>query len=637
MNQSRGFSRKNVLTTAYLVFFLPLLGMVAYQATFIRTVDVEDGVEVSREEFSAPNLQPHHRNRGSEYIMWAQNESYQHYCRNHFLPDKEWGRRLAPLVDKVEVKRIVAGWAIPDLKLVPTIAIFNKSHTESFGISDMPDGSIMKASHMSGRVSRIVNGTFTCFKMCAGLGNKPIRKEEGARERFQGILKKMLKAKMRRHNEPQYEFINPTVILEEQLDMSKFRDVTYWYVSAGVPVFVSMECQEPNTTVLHRNFYNADFEMLEMKFLRNPCSVPVAKPGAWDKMRNIVHELGKRLPKEIVRIDLYSSDDEVYFSEFTYTGYACQKRFTPWIAGGLLSALHGDTVDPGIVSPQYVKDTIQGHSWSYAPMHGLSLIPENASSHPSPVDLCSAIYSEMDAELQEHCLGKLRPNAAKVPFRCIVSNDIGDHEHRHASLTFIGAVKYPTFSDLMKRVDWDRAIILIALICYFTYNQIGTKHHQNQYRNNAMYLFVMSIYMYLFTDHNGYLSKNSLFDVVYESFRAFRAVHPMSSPFICLSHFVTYWFKIASWRSKSLRNLLFWQLCVELVSASTNEFAHHFEDLDHVRCMRLSFIHQMQNYVIDELIRTYIVPPFFVYLYLLPTFLFHWAGILIMSMVSLIF
>ncbi|KAL3935149.1 MAG: hypothetical protein SGBAC_009277 [Bacillariaceae sp.] len=390
-------------------------------------------------EFSAPNLQ-RHRNRNSEYIMWAQDESYQQYCRNSFLSDEDWARNVAPLVDKVAAKRIVTEWNIPDLKIVPTLRIFNKSHTRTFDASDMPDGSIMKASHMSGRVSRIVNGTFTCFKMCAKVGTIPIHKEEeGATERFRRILNGMLNARMK-GKEPQYKFITPSIILEEQLNMSKFRDVTYWYVSGGVPVFVSMECQEPNTTALHRNFYTEDFQMLDMKFVRNRCSVPIAKPGAWDKMRNIAHELGRHLPKEIVRIDLYSSDDEVYFSEFTFTGNACKGRFTPWVAGGLLSALYEGRVNPNIIEPQYVKDTIQGHSWSYAPMHGLALIPENASSHPSPVDLCSTIYNENGAKLQEHCLGTLRPNAEEVPFRCIVSNDVGDHEHRHASLTFIGAL-----------------------------------------------------------------------------------------------------------------------------------------------------------------------------------------------------
>ncbi|CAJ1969438.1 unnamed protein product [Cylindrotheca closterium] len=572
--------------------------------------------------------------------MWAQNESYQQYCRNHFLSNRDWGRSLAPLVDKVAAKRIVTEWDIPDMKIVRTIAVFNKSHTKTFGISDMPEGSIMKVSHMSGRVARIVNGTFTCFKMCGGLGKKPIPLEEGKTERFRGILNGMLNARMRGKGgkETQYKFIEPAVVLEEQLNMSEFRDVTKWYISSGVPVFVAMECKQNNSKVTQRNFYTEDFQMLDaMTYLTEHCSVPIAKPGAWDKMRNIVHELGKRLPNQITRIDLYASDHEVYFSEFTYTGSACQGRFVPWVSGGLLSALYEGRVNPDIITPQYVKDTIQGRSWSYSPMHGLALIPQNASSHPSPVDLCSAIYSENDAELQEHCLGKLQGVVTEFPLRCIASNYIGDREHRHASLTFIGVLKYPTFSALVQRVDWDRAIVLIALICYLTYNQIGTKHQQDQYRNNAIYLFIMSIYMYLSTNHNGYFSQISVFDVVHQSFQAFKAVHPTSSPFICLSHFAVYWFNIASWRSKSLRNLLFWQLCVELVSASTDEFAHHFEDLNHVRCMRLSFIHRMQNYVIGELIRKYVVPAIFVYLYLLPAFLFHWAGVLIASVLSPIF
>ena len=175
-------------------------------------------------------------------------------------------------------------------------------------------------------------------------------------------------------------------------------------------------------------------------------------------------------------------------------------------------------------------------------------------------------------------------------------------------------------------------MMLLIAIGITTWYRIGTKYQSNQYINNLLYLIVLTIYYY-FTRSNttmGLISPNFSFRrIVYESYKTFTVVHPIheSSQLICISHFVTYWFKIASWQSKSIRNLLIWQLLVETVSCFANEYTHaNFEESTTTRCIRMAFITNTQHYIVDDMIRTYILPPFLVYGYLLPNFILYWIG-----------
>jgi hypothetical protein len=86
--------------------------------------------------------------------------------------------------------------------------------------------------------------------------------------------------------------------------------------------------------------------------------------------------------------------------------------------------------------------------------------------------------------------------------------------------------------------------------------------------------------------------------------------------------------KSSFWRAKSVRNMLFWQLMVETISASADEYAHHLEGLNTVRCMRVAFIGNVKHFAVDDVIRVCILPAFFVYGYLLPKFIMHWSSAL---------
>ena len=49
------------------------------------------------------------------------------------------------------------------------------------------------------------------------------------------------------------------------------------------------------------------------------------------------------------------------------------------------------------------------------------------------------------------------------------------------------------------------------------------------------------------------------------------------------------------------------------------------EHQDVVHCTRVAFKESAKRYAFDDLIRAYVLPPFFVYGYLLPKFIWFWA------------
>lgn len=272
-------------------------------------------------------------------------------------------------------------------------------------------------------------------------------------------------------------------------------------------------------------------------------------------------------------------------------------------------------------SAEYVEQAIGNMSWALVPMDQIRLIPSDAQLFPSPVDLCLGLVKKQGGnETSLHyaaCIDAAR-EVVESPLRCVIVGQSGE------TVVPIGAEQVPTFWSVMERVDCGLAIAVLAAVCLLTYFRIGVKHQPNQYRNNFFYLVVMAIIIYFTTPNTGFFSPNSIMTIVQESYRAFTIVHTMSSPWISLSHFATYWFKVAAWRSKSLRNMLFWQLLVEIVSAPVNEYAHHTEELNEIRCMRMAFINSAKHYAFDDMIRVYVLSPFFVYGYLLPKFLYHW-------------
>ena len=148
-------------------------------------------------------------------------------------------------------------------------------------------------------------------------------------------------------------------------------DVSYWFTSNGRPVFVSIQCIPAESgigTRIERAFVNLDFDKLNLSLGNNPpCPDGLMRPSNWDKQVEVATALAKRVTG-ILRIDLYAGEENIFFSEFTYTTAFCGRKmgFKPRVADGLLHALQYGVIDPAMATPEFVKRRhILGSSYSY--------------------------------------------------------------------------------------------------------------------------------------------------------------------------------------------------------------------------------------------------------------------------------
>lgn len=547
-------------------------------------------------------------------------------------------------MDKAHAKTLVAAMDIEGLKIPRTYALYDKKSIGQLTVAKLrqiPQPYIIKATHMSGEVSRVKDGRLTCVKGCDLSSSVPIGKKALAKVRKRS-LRGLATDFTLLYNETQYALrtdtlpngrgLHPQIIIEEDIQVDDVTaDVSFWYAAAGRPLFVSVQCSPTGAgdlgTTKERAIFSTDFRRLNMSLMRPPCPGQKVKPRNWAKQVEVATALAAGAPGP-VRIDLYASERDIYFSEYTYTTSFCKPSagFRPRVADGLIHAVQRGAIDPARATPELVRSIIHDTSWVYLTLVRDRMVhPEASRAFPSPVDLCEHVANDHAAYEQRNwqgdatvtrCLAATK-EAATAELRCVVGPD--------DDLTVLTDDKRPTLAAVMAHVDWGRSLALLFAVVATTLTNAGTARRANQYVNNVLYLVVMVLVVRL--TQSGVLGTfyHSPIDVARQSFAAFAYVHPMASPGIALCHFATYWFLIAAWRSKSPRNLLMWQLLYETVTAGVNEFAHLVENQDVVHCTRVAFKESAKRYAFDDLIRAYIVPPFFVYGYLLPKFIWFWA------------
>jgi TupA-like ATPgrasp len=188
-----------------------------------------------------------------EFVLWSTEETYFRHCRQAMLRNRTWGEQRAPLADKIQAKHLAREWS-PSVKIVPTLAIFDSKNISSFTLDrlrDIPQPFVIKPAHGQGGVAIVQNDTYQIIKrMVRGLINPtpkvPLHGLD-AESYHQRLLNVTMPYQFSDGGEMQYEFLQPRILVEQALDMGLFRDVTYWYMVNGAPVFVSMECSGTTT------------------------------------------------------------------------------------------------------------------------------------------------------------------------------------------------------------------------------------------------------------------------------------------------------------------------------------------------------------------------------------------------------
>jgi hypothetical protein len=573
--------------------------------------------------YSPPLQEPEPMSR----MPFTENMTFNGECQSSKLWNATWGKTVAPWVDKIESKTLVEHMGLP-IKLARTITVYDANNITNFTATTMYQlpNSVIKPTQFSGHVARVHNNDYFCFK-CRRKVKKHFRMD-GQRSNLHlahtEALNNMLFSlenvplKYFAEREAQYENLTHRIIVEEYVPAMETMSEYHWWIVNGQPVFICVRCDQEG----HRlgSYFSSSFRELEIGGAMDKCK-DVNKPKTWDRMLSIVKKMGEQIPG-VVCIDLYANDQDVYFSEFTFTRKRCETFFQPIVADALLYSMSNGLVESHLVTSDYVEKTIADRSWVH-----VYLKPEEpslrakqgliASGYPSSLDLCR----NQTVDTVANCTLKTEP-LMHFPLHCVVTIN--------NEISTIGQWKTRTVNLILARIDWRWAFGIAGLWFYLKKRANGAKKEREHHQvwNCFTYLALVVIYKSQQDHFSGLLAPTPLWNTFIQSYEIFTIVHPVTSPAIAFSHFGTYWIAIAAFRARSLRAMLIWWFCYEIVTAFVNEFFHYGEDDDSVRCMRISFIQHAKQYAINDVIRVYLLPPFFVYGYLLPKMMLHWCGFL---------
>lgn len=210
------------------------------------------------------------------------------------------------LVDKYEVRDIVKE-RLGEEYLVPLLGVWDQ--VEDIDFDKLPDQFVLKPTHTSGNV-------YICRDK-KDLDENKIRrllKEWLAREYYWG------------NREWPYKNVKPRIIAEKMID-DHIVDYKF-YCFDGVPklLYLSQGLEDHATAGI--SFF--DMNLKRLPFRRSdyrPFTADVAKPCNFDEMVRIAGVLSKGF--KFMRIDLYSVNNKIYFSEFTFHPCAGYMPFEP--------------------------------------------------------------------------------------------------------------------------------------------------------------------------------------------------------------------------------------------------------------------------------------------------------------------
>ena len=122
--------------------------------------------------------------------------------------------------------------------------------------------------------------------------------------------------------ENHYQLIEETYFIEEYLgiNLTEYK----FLVIDGKIVFTTVDYNRFGDEKHCKNIYNENFELYRDKFWGiKRCEFIDEKPKNFELMKKFCRDFYEKTKIKFVRIDLYSINDDVYFSEFTFTPHNC--------------------------------------------------------------------------------------------------------------------------------------------------------------------------------------------------------------------------------------------------------------------------------------------------------------------------
>ena len=212
------------------------------------------------------------------------------------------------MVDKFEAKKWVAD-RIGEQYIIPTLGVWNNFDDIDFDI--LPNQFVLKCTHDSGGLV-IVRDKKTFDKA-------------NARKKINKCLKRNWYYSAR---EWPYKNVKRRIIAEEYIEDSSTGELAdYKFFCFDGEVKALFVGTERGTGDVKFDYYDADFNHLDIIQYHHMSSHPLPKPQNFDLMKELASKLSEGIPH--VRVDLYESNGVVYFGELTFFHHGGVTPFYP--------------------------------------------------------------------------------------------------------------------------------------------------------------------------------------------------------------------------------------------------------------------------------------------------------------------
>lgn len=208
------------------------------------------------------------------------------------------------MVDKIKVKQIVSK-KIGKEYIIPTIKTWK--NPDEINFAELPSQFVLKCNHNSG-------GLVICK-------NKEQLDIEKCKKTLHNCLKRNYYYSGR---EWPYKNVKPLILAEEYIKDESLEDLKdYKFLCFnGKPKIVYLTVKNNN---IWENFYDIDFNVLNIQHGKPRYHKEFTKPKNFDKMIEIAAKLSEGIP--FIRIDLHNIDGKILFGEFTFYDWSGLEPF----------------------------------------------------------------------------------------------------------------------------------------------------------------------------------------------------------------------------------------------------------------------------------------------------------------------
>ncbi len=207
------------------------------------------------------------------------------------------------MVDKLAVKSFVAE-RIPEKYIVPLYVEYDS--VDDIDLSVLPDRCVFKSNQDSGGAFIFRRGVNTMEEVKCVLGQRKKPYYYNNREWPYKNVKTKFFAEMFLDNGDE----NPVL-----------HDYKFWCFN-GEPRIMYITCKSKD---YFENFYDMDFNPLDINHGSSRRYPEFEKPEQWDMMKQLCRELSADLPH--VRVDFFLVKGRIYFGEYTFYDWAGMKPF----------------------------------------------------------------------------------------------------------------------------------------------------------------------------------------------------------------------------------------------------------------------------------------------------------------------